>query len=132
MTCVIAEVPAVLHSGWSMYPYYQYVHRQHTVAGFVDESFGDPISLQHPGLRLRNCVAVKDPKALRRRGVEYVVVHRDVAREWSWTSRRAPPDTAALIAVLVKEYGPAVYEDALVSVFKTSGGSNQGKQESGG
>jgi len=117
----VTIVEAPWHFFWHSLAWTQRLHRQHVVVGFVDRGTatvrGGEVPRDRAGIRLRNALHVGDEQALRARGVDYVVFHRDVATEMRVPFPVAPLGIDAWLDEYRHTYGEPVYEDGAVTVF---------------
>ena len=120
----IVEAPWYYY--WHDFAYYQRLHRQHVVIGFVGED-GEPsrigeVSAADPGMRLRRAVHLAKPDTLRGRGIEFIVLHRDVFTELRWPT--GVSDTPVAMNVWIDRYqqwcGPPIFDDRWIVVFATN------------
>jgi hypothetical protein len=116
----IVEVP--VHYEWQKnpYPYYQRLHRQPMLAGMVDDVRPTPrvgeIPLARTGLRFRNLVHVADHVGLLRRGITFVVFHKDLEEEVPGGSFE-PLGIPRWIEHYRRVYGAPSHEDRMLVVF---------------
>ena len=115
----------VLEAPWYFYwhdlAWLQRVHRQHVVVGFVDPRTDaarvGEVPRARTGVRLRNALHVGDPDALRARGVDYVVLHRDAFAEMRVPFADEHVDPSPWLADLRQAFGEPVFEDGQITVF---------------
>lgn len=116
----VVEAPWYLNWGWNPYPYYQAIHRQEVVIGaFANNTaktsrWGELIL--GSGIELEHEVHVGDAAGLHRRGVRYVIFHKNLRGE---LPKLSPPrlDPGSWIANYRKQYGAPAYEDESLVVF---------------
>jgi 4-amino-4-deoxy-L-arabinose transferase-like glycosyltransferase len=120
-TVTIVEAP--WHYYFHSYAWLQRHHRQRVLIGFVDD--GPPpvrvgeIAAGDPGIRLRNAVHVGDRDALRARGVDYVILHRDPRSELRWPKgvEEVATDMTGWEARYRAWFGAPVADDGRIVVF---------------
>jgi hypothetical protein len=116
----VVEVPWHLVWGYNKIPSYQAVHRQRIVVGAIGNNtlqtsrWGETVL--NSGIDLEHEVHVGDAAGLHKRGVRYVIFHKELAAEFNGPT---PPrvDLAAWIARYRQQYGVACYEDSILVVF---------------
>ena len=117
----VTIVEAPWHFFWHGLAYVQRIHRQHAVVGFVDHGpgtvRGGEVPRDRTGIRLRNALHVGDAAALRARGVDYVVFHRDALAEMRVPFAAAPVSVDEWITQYRQSYGEPTYEDDAITVF---------------
>jgi hypothetical protein len=118
-TLRVVEAPWYYY--WHSYAFYQRLHRQKVLIGFVDE---DPVAARvgevprgATGIRLRNMVHVGDPAGLARRGVDLVVLHPDLFAEMRFPFSDLPAPVAPWLREYRERYGRPLYEDDHLVVF---------------
>jgi hypothetical protein len=110
------------------YPCYQQVHRQYMAIGFVAalERAGAPglprpaelpVLSKRPSFPFRNFVHVSDHAGRRRRGIRYVVFHKDLEKEMGIRSPDYRVDVWPWIAQYRRTYGSPFYEDDSLIAF---------------
>jgi hypothetical protein len=126
-TVTIVEAP--WHYYFQSLAYLQSVHRQHVVVGFVGERTSavrdGELSATEPGIRLRRGVRLDDRAGLRARGVDFVILHRDVRTELRWISTvsETPIDMTSWEARYREWFGAPVFSDSRIVVFAVSSAS---------
>ncbi len=117
-------VEAPWHFYWHSYTYYQRLHRQWVVIGFVDPRTdrvrGGELPRGHSGLRFENFVHVADHDAIAARDVDYVIFHRNVIAEMAIPFPSLPVPTQPWIDEYRTRFGPPAYEDEYLTVFALS------------
>jgi hypothetical protein len=104
------------------FPHYQKLHRQEMMIGFVD----DPEQWNRAGeyppgldrMRFRSFLHVSQHDKLTERGVEYVVLHKNLAAEVPNAATREVVDMSGWIAEYRSRYGSPYFEDASIVVFE--------------
>ncbi len=99
------------------------MHRQRVLIGLVDEREATvrsgEVARTDPTLHLRNAVHLGDRAALKDRGVDFVILHRDLRQEVTWPG--GVTDVAVDVASWEERYrawfGAPVYADARIAVF---------------
>jgi len=110
------------------YPCYQRIHRQHMAIGFVapperaaspglPRAAELPLLSPRPSFPFRNFVHVSDDATLRRRGIRYVVLHKDLEKEMGVRSPDYRVDISPWIAYFRSAHGRPAYEDDSLMVF---------------
>jgi hypothetical protein len=115
----------VLEAPWYYYwhglAWLQRRHRQHVLVGFVDDRTDTArvgeVPRARAGIRLRNALHVADADALRARGVDYVIVHRDAFAEMRVPFEDARVDVTGALAACRHAFGEPVFEDGAITVF---------------
>jgi hypothetical protein len=111
------------------YHWYQKVHGKDTLIGFaapVDGVYTVPhFHPARPALRFRRFVDLLDAPGLQRRGVRYVLFHKNLAREMRYTTDMfdARLDVQPTIDLYRTRYGEPVFEDGDVALFDVARGS---------
>jgi hypothetical protein len=99
---------------------FQRIHRQRMLIGFVYHS---PESVRQDELPLgrqyafRNFAHIGDLDHLRRRGVDFVVLHKHLREELRSPFGNKEPDMALWIAIYKEHCGEPVFDDEDISVF---------------
>lgn len=105
------------------YPHFQRLHRQKMMIGFIDDpKRWDRAGEYPPGfsrMRFWSFVHLSQHKEIAGRGVDYVVLHRDLSSEVPNTAARIQVDMTRWIAEYRSVYGNPYFEDASIVVFKT-------------
>lgn len=119
----VTVVEAPWYYYFHSYAYYQRMHRQHVLIGFVG---GDHAPTRIGELRrgernlvLTNAVSLGDDDALRRRHVDLVILHRDVLAETPLPTgvTDASVDMGPWVAHFTETLGAPIYSDGQISVF---------------
>lgn len=120
----------IVEAPWYYYfhslAYYQRVHRQRVLVGFVTATSASPrvgeVSATDPGIALTNAVDLANPEQLRRQNVRYVVLHRNPLTETRWPTGVTDQaiDMSGWITRYTQQYGPPVFADAQLVVFAMS------------
>jgi len=115
----IVEAPWYFY--WHGLAWLQRLHRQHVVVGFVDPSVDaarvGEVPRARDAIRLRNALHVADVAALRARGADYVIFHRDAHAEMRVPFADVPVDVQPWIEEYRRDVGAPVFEDASITVF---------------
>jgi hypothetical protein len=120
---LIAEAPWCFEWHRNPYPYFQQIHRQRMVIGFVVDPEQPPVGGEllprQPGTAFRNFVHVADFPGLKERGVDFVVFHKDLAKALPrWRDRaRALVDPAPALRLYRSVCSAPTYEDDAMVVF---------------
>jgi hypothetical protein len=119
------------YSLWnSLLPFYEGIHRQHTLVGMSGGACTEGHWGEVPpdsGLRLPGLVRLADREALLRRGVDFVVFHDDLVAELEEVvdpiDARATgqPDVRGCVRDFLESDWPLVYQDAAIVVFAAPG-----------
>ena len=116
---LIVEAPC--EYGWHFFPYYQRVHRQRMMIGFVGgdgSAHPGELPLREDDVRFLNAVHVLDHGEMARRSVNYVVFHKRITEEMPGAPFHRPPiDVSHWIQHYQGLYGPPFFEDFFVTVF---------------
>jgi hypothetical protein len=120
----IVEVPSNVFTFFNPLPFYQRVHRQPVLIGMLNGQFGPPawgeVPSGHGGIRLDTYVALSDIETMRRRGVRFVIVHRDLYEETkmppNWIGK--PVDMRPCVEWLETQLGAPVFEGQSIVVFQ--------------
>jgi hypothetical protein len=116
----LVEVPTYYEWQKTPYPNYQRVHGQRMFAGMVEDPGpvvrAGELPLTRPGARFENFVHVADHVGLLRRGVTFVVFHRDLASEVPGASFERI-DVGRWVEHYRRVYGAPAYEDRHLIVF---------------
>jgi len=105
------------------FPYYQQIHRQEMMVGFID----DPKHWNRPGeyppsysrMRFWSFVHLSQHDRIAALNVDYVVLHKDLALELPATAVRKNVDMTGWISEYRSLYGAPYFEDVAIVVFKT-------------
>ncbi len=119
----IAVIEAPWYFYFHSYAYYQRIHEQRVIIGFVSM---DPAVMRagevpyaDVRVRLDNAVHVSDTDLVRATGARFLIVHRNPMTETHWPTGVA--DSAVNVAPLIETYtsfaGPPVFEDSAIVVF---------------
>jgi hypothetical protein len=116
---LIVEAPWYYY--WHSYAAYQRLHRQRVAIGFTNRSNAPPVRLGevpvNSNLVFRNAIHLIDRAALVRLGVDYVLLHKNVAYEANLPFSDVPLDMTEWITEFEILYGSPYYEDPFVAVF---------------
>jgi Dolichyl-phosphate-mannose-protein mannosyltransferase len=131
----IVEAPWYFEWQHDPYPFYQRIHRQRVVIGFVrpGASPAGEFGPFDPRFRFRNAVHLQEMDGLCARKIDRVVFHKDFEAELGTLSGNAAPGErgrrarvrarnarralATLVAQYQRAYGPPVFEDASLIAF---------------
>ncbi len=119
---LLVEAPWYYEWSFNPYPYLQAVHRQRMMVGLVAARDGFERAGELPasaGFAFRNAVHVGDEAGLARRGVRFVVFHKDLRRELRDRPSEAV-DVSRWIAAYRLRYGTPAYEDETIAAFDLS------------
>jgi hypothetical protein len=118
---LIAEAPWCFEWHRNPYPYFQQIHRQRMVIGFVVDPEQPPVGGEllprQPGTAFRNFVHVADFPGLKERGVDYVVFHKDLGKARPRWRERAFVDFAPALRLYRSVCSAPTYEDDAMVVF---------------
>ena len=116
---LVLEAP--WYYNWHYFPYYQRLHGQHTVIGFVGNGFrAGEVPRDFTRFRFVNSIHLDDPEELLNRGVSLVVFHKKLHEEMPGTFSQQPVDMTRWIAKYSGVFGAPVYDDEFVTVFDLS------------
>jgi hypothetical protein len=122
-TLLVVEVPWRYEWQQNPYPLYQMFHRQRMLVGLVDGDEGaGGVHISDPRLHLRHFVFVRDLAELRRRGVDFVIFHKNLAHELSQLHLRPIIPVDEWIERYRRWVGEPVWEDRQVAVFAIDAG----------
>jgi Dolichyl-phosphate-mannose-protein mannosyltransferase len=131
----IVEYPMMIGDHFNPLYYYQHFHRRPVIVGYTtDVSLAKGLAagniygntyidqvlslISDPSrLKFRNLISMDDLSAMRARGVEYVVLHKQFEAQLSYVAQPLP-DLDRLHNKYRKELGEPFYEDAHVVVFR--------------
>jgi hypothetical protein len=106
---------------WHYFPYYQRLHGQHTVIGFVGDGFRfGEVPRDRSSFRFANGLHLGDPQEILVRGVSLVVLHKQLSDEMPGPFPQQPVDMSPWISKYAGVFGEPVYEDEFVTVFDLS------------
>ena len=112
---------------WHYFPYYQKLHGQHTVIGFVGDGFRfGEVPRDRSSFRFANGLHLDNPEEVLDRGVSLVVFHKNLIDEMPGPFPQQPVDMSPWIAKYSELFGSPAYEDDFVTVFDLS--SKQGRK----
>jgi hypothetical protein len=121
---LIAEAPWNFEWHRNPYPYFQQIHRQRMVVGFVVTPEQAPVGGEllpgQPGTAFRNFVHVSDFPGLKERGVDYVVFHKDLGKARPRWPERAFVDPAPALRLYRSVCAAPTYEDSEIVVFSAT------------
>lgn len=126
----LVEAPFFIPISGNLMPNYQWLHRQHTLVGFTQGLCGgwDRFEVPLDGrVRLSSIVSLTAPEPLRARGVDLVVVHRDLQKELRLNAaqrralRRMDRSVEGCVIALESWFGAPVWDGGGVVVFSVSG-----------
>lgn len=120
----------IVEAPWYYYfhslAYYQRIHHQRVVVGFITATSVAPrvgeVGATDPGIALRNAVDLTNPDQLHRQAVRYVVLHRNPIAETRWPTGVSDQviDMSSWITRYAQLYGSPVFEDDQLVVFAVS------------
>ena len=118
----ILEAPWQYHD--NIFSYYQRLHKQHMLIGFVEEPGGKFRAGEVPAgdkrFRFRNCIHVSEMDKIEKRGVDYVIFHKDQKKERDLKLPVIKADITKWMAAYREKYGNPGYEDEYLAVFEIS------------
>jgi hypothetical protein len=125
----LIEAPWRYESIFNRLPYFQKVHRQKVKVGMVGGlcppggHAEQPRRFRH---KLRTVVDIAMPAGALRREADYIVFHRALALPnlegpWLLPGGRSLPAVDGCIARFLRDFGPPVFEDATITVFRLGG-----------
>jgi hypothetical protein len=118
----ILEAPWYYEWHNNPFPHFQQLHRQQILIGFVD----DPERWSRPGeypptlyrMRFSNFVHLSQHDEIIARGVNYAVLHKNLANEVLNRPNIEPVDMSSWIAAYESIYGEPCFEDSTIVAFK--------------
>jgi uncharacterized membrane protein len=117
----IVETPWYYPYPWNRLPVYQRVHRKNVLVSFLHSDLERYVKrLDKRRYAFTHYLDLSDEGDVRRSGVRYIVVHKDLKGEMAPHSHRPSPDAGPLTAFLRERYGGPVFEDADIIVFEVS------------
>ena len=118
----ILEAPWFYEWHNNPFPHFQQVHRQQMLIGFVDHSEKFRRAGEYPAnlerMRFRNFVHLSQHDELVARGVDYVVLHKDLASEVLNGPNIIPVDMGGWISEYRSIYGEPCFEDSTIVAFQ--------------
>jgi hypothetical protein len=116
----------ILEAPWYYYfhplAYYQAIHGQKVKVGFVAESGPDlrvgEVPSGDPKFAFRNAIHIDDRDRLERESVDYIVLHKNLTREFPIPFAHDHVDISKSLKKLRGRYGAPVYEDDQLFVFR--------------
>jgi len=116
---LVLEAP--WYYNWHYYPYYQRLHGQRTVIGFVGNGFrAGEVPRDFARFRFVNSIHLDDPEEVLNRGVSLVVFHKKLFDEMPGPFPQQPVDMTPWIAKYSGVFGTPAYDDEFVTVFDLS------------
>jgi hypothetical protein len=131
----IVEYPMLIGDHFNPLYYYQYFHRRPVIVGYATDvtlarglaagnifgnTYIDQVMTLASGrskLKFHNLVSMDDLADMRRRGAEYVILHKMFEAQLSAVAS-PPPDLERLWLGYRKSLGPPAYEDDHIAVFR--------------
>ena len=121
----IVEAPWFYQWGINNQPFYQRVHRQHTVIGFITPS-GRPVRQgelpqDRADLKFRHFLHLGDRGRLLATGVDFVILHKDLKKEVEQLPVQEvleEIDVSAWMETYRNWFGDPTYEDHLIVVYR--------------
>jgi len=118
----VLEAPWQYHD--NIYGYYQWLHRQHMLIGFVQDVDWKFQPGEVPAgdrrFRFRNSIHVSDTETIEDRGVDLVIFHLQLRQERPSELPFYEVDLAPWVEMYGERYGEPVYEDEFLVVFRVS------------
>ncbi len=116
----ILEAP--WHYNDNIYPYYQWIHRQHMYIGFVGDLEGTfragEVPVNDSRFRFRNFIHVSDFSQIEKKDVDFVVFHKKLEMERLSDIPVYVADVGDWIEMYRERYGQPEYEDFFLTVFR--------------
>ena len=120
----LLEAPWYYQWGINNQPYYQQVHRQNTIIGFVDSSnppkrLGE-LPLDDTRLNFRNFIYLGDLRKLQDSSVDFVVFHKNLKREVDDVpvlEHLENPNISIWLEQYNQWFGDPIYEDRTIVVY---------------
>jgi hypothetical protein len=143
-TKTIIEHPMLVGDHFNLYYYYQHFHRKKVMAGYITKikmgvmgsggyvfgsvCLGQVLSRapDKSKLKFRNLIDAGDINAVKQSGAEYIILHKNLMKEWSAPAELIRPDifaTTAYLDVLYRDnLGQPFYEDKDLIVYRITPG----------
>lgn len=111
------------------FPHLQKIHRQQMLIGFVDDLKlqvrPGEIPVIDPRFKFANFLHVSDHIGIARKGVHFVLFHKNLKEEMPMYFDQVTVDVQGWIRHYERVYGPPVYEDYWLTVFPVSPASGR-------
>jgi len=118
--CLVIEAPL---SVWHSYAYYQRLHRQRVAIGLTGSAAEGQMPADDRRFRFANAVHLGDPEGLARLRANYIILHKDMAREMGDPFGQGSPPMDHWVTRLTARYGAPVVDDRWLAVFRIAPGS---------
>ena len=110
------------HYNDNIYSYYQWFHKQHMYIGFVGDLDGTfragEVPVNDSRFRFRNFIHVNDFSQIEKKGVDFVIFHKELERERESNIPVYVADVSNWIKMYRERYGEPYYEDYFLAVFR--------------
>ncbi len=110
------------HYNDNIYGYYQWLHKQHMYIGFVGDLDGTfragEVPINDTRFRFRNFIHVSDFSRIEKKGVDFVIFHKELENERVKDFPIFPTDVSSWITMYREKYGEPYYEDFFLTVFR--------------
>jgi hypothetical protein len=134
-TAPVVEYPMPIGDHFNPLYYYQHFHGRPVLAGYAGIAtnaaalpegniYGDThidrvlgLVRDPAWLKFRQCVAMDDLAAMRRRGVEYIIIHKQFEAQLSRIVA-APAEMDRLARLYRQQLGAPIHQDAFIAVWK--------------
>ncbi|MFH1965688.1 MAG: glycosyltransferase family 39 protein, partial [Acidobacteriota bacterium] len=117
---IVLEAP--WHYNDNIYGFYQWLHRQHMYIGFVGDLDGTfragEVPVNDSRFRFRNFMHVSDFRKIEKRGVDFVIFHKELEKERVSDIPVYVANVRNWIEMYRERYGQPEYEDHLLTVFR--------------
>ena len=118
----VTLLEAPWHYNDNIFAYYQWLHRQHMYIGFVGDLEGTfragEVPVNDSRFKFRNFIHVSDFSQTEKKGVDFVIFHKDLEKERLSNIPVYVTDVSNWIKMYRERYGKPEYEDSFVVVFR--------------
>lgn len=118
----VTLVEAPWHYNDNIFAYYQWLHRQNMLIGFVGDLNGTfragEVPARDPRFRLRNFVHVSDFNRIEKTGVDFVIFHKSLEEERKSDIPVCVADVSSWLELYQERYGSPAYEDRFLTVYR--------------
>ena len=115
------ETPWYYPYPWNRLPVYQRVHRKNVLVSFLHSDLERYVKrVDKRRYAFTHYLDLSDEGDVRRSGIRYIIVHKDLKGEMAPHAHRPSPDAGPLTASLRERYGGPVFEDTDIIVFEVS------------
>lgn len=82
----IIETPYVLWWSGNFYHLYQKIHKKRVMIGHPKSTYVFPLPIMEKNIQLKNFVNIQDWRSIVKTGAEYLVIHKNIAKECLYVS----------------------------------------------